>query len=223
MSADIHIYNEDCQKTMKRIPTGSVNLILQDPPYGVTRNEWDNKLDLFIMWPEWERIIKPNGAIIFFAQQPFVSELVSSRPKLFRYDLIWHKPTGTGFLNAKRMPLRNHEHILVFYKRLPTYNPQKTSGHIRKVTTVKHKENCIKTTNYGIHKLTNYDSTNRYPTSVLRFSTDKQKQALHPTQKPVDLLRYLIRTYSKKKNWSLTAMQAQGVQRLRVYWKVENS
>jgi site-specific DNA-methyltransferase (adenine-specific) len=102
------IFNENCLDTLGRIKSAFIDLMLQDPPYGVTRNAWDKKPDLSIMWPEWERVIKDNGAMIFFPQQPFTSELVMSKPKLFRYDLIWYKPLGSGFLNAKRMPLRNH-------------------------------------------------------------------------------------------------------------------
>ena len=121
-----------------------------------------------------------------------------SNEKLHRYNLIWEKTSPTGHLNAKRMPLRSHEDLLVFYRKLPIYNPQKTTGHERKVSTAKHKRNSKKTTNYGEHKLTTYDSTERYPKSVLTFATDKQKSALHPTQKPVALLEYLIKTYTNE-------------------------
>jgi site-specific DNA-methyltransferase (adenine-specific) len=117
--------------------------------------------------------------------------------------LVWQKTTPTGHLNAKKMPLRSHEDILVFYKKLPTYNPQKTIGHERKVSTAKHKRNSKKTTNYGKHGLTTYDSTERYPKSVLTFATDKQKSALHPTQKPLELIKYLVRTYSNEGDWVL--------------------
>jgi DNA modification methylase len=121
-----------------------------------------------------------------------------SNEKLHRYNLIWEKTTPTGHLNAKKMPLRSHEDILVFYKKLPTYNPQKTTGHKRKVSTAQHKRGSKKTTNYGEHGLTTYDSTERYPKSVLKFATDKQKVALHPTQKPLALMEYLIATYSNE-------------------------
>lgn len=121
-----------------------------------------------------------------------------SNEKLHRYNLIWEKTTPTGHLNAKKMPLRSHEDILVFYKQLPTYNPQKTTGHERKVSTANHKRNSKKTTNYGEHGLTTYDSTERYPKSVWRFSTDKQKSAFHPTQKPLKLIEELVKTYSNE-------------------------
>lgn len=119
-----------------------------------------------------------------------------SNEKWHRYNIIWEKTTPTGHLNAKRMPMRSHEDMLVFYDKLPTYNPQKTTGHVRKVSTAKHKRNSKKTTNYGEHDLTSYDSTERYPKSVWKFATDKQKSALHPTQKPVALIKELIKTYS---------------------------
>jgi len=111
---DVLFYNEDCRITLGRIADGTIDLMLQDPPYGVTRNRWDIKPALALMWPEWMRVTKERAAMLFFAQQPFASELVLSAPKLFRYDLIWEKTLPTGFLNAGRMPLRNHEHILVF-------------------------------------------------------------------------------------------------------------
>lgn len=122
--------------------------------------------------------------------------MMLSNPKIHRYNMIWQKTTPTGFLNANRMPLRAHEDIMVFYKKQPTYNPQKTTGHVRKVSTAAHKRNSTKTLDYGDHGIHTYDSTERFPTSVLTFKTDKQTCALHPTQKPVDLCRYIIRTYS---------------------------
>jgi site-specific DNA-methyltransferase (adenine-specific) len=144
------------------------------------------------MWNEAFRVIKDNGAIIVFGAEPFSSILRTSCLKFFRYDLIWEKTLPVGFLNAKKMPLRAHETISVFYKKLPAYNPQKTTGHERKTAT-----RVNKTTIYGkADKETAYDSTERYPRSVLKFSHDKQKKPLHPTQKPIALLRYLIRTYS---------------------------
>jgi site-specific DNA-methyltransferase (adenine-specific) len=165
---------------------------------GVTKNKWDSIIPLDKLWKQYERIIKSNGAIILFGQDKFSARLMMSNEKLHRYNLIWEKTTPTGHLNAKRMPLRSHEDILVFYKKLPYYNPQKTSGHERKVSTAEHKKNSKKTTNYGEHGLTTYDSTERYPKSVWKFATDKQKEALHPTQKPVSLLEELIKTYTNK-------------------------
>jgi len=193
----------DCLQLMKQIPDQSINLICCDLPYGVTKNKWDSLIDLNLLWEQYERVIVENGAIVLFGQDKFSARLMLSNEKLHRYNLIWEKITPTGHLNAKRMPLRSHEDILVFYKKLPTYNPQKTTGHERKVSTAKHKRNSKKTTNYGKHGLTTYDSTERYPKSVLTFATDKQKSALHPTQKPLELIKYLVRTYSNEYDWIL--------------------
>lgn len=119
-----------------------------------------------------------------------------SNKKMWRYNLIWEKTQPTGFLNAKKMPLRSHEDICVFYKNLPTYNPQMSEGHTRKVSKAEHKVNCKRTTDYGEHGLTTYDSTSRYPRSVWRFAKDVQKSALHPTQKPLALIEEIIKTYT---------------------------
>lgn len=186
----------DCLDLMNNIPSGSVDMILCDLPYGKTKNKWDCIIDFSALWVQYERIIKPNGAIVLTGQDKFSARLMLSNEKLHRYNLIWEKTSPTGHLNAKRMPLRSHEDILVFYKELPIYNPQKTCGHERKVSTAFHKRNSKKTSNYGEHGLTTYDSTERYPKSVLKFATDKQKLSLHPTQKPVALFEYLIITYT---------------------------
>ncbi len=191
-------YFGDCLEVMKLIDDATIDLIICDLPYGVTKNKWDSVIDLKVLWGEYERVIKTNGAIILFGQDKFSARLMLSNEKLHRYNLIWQKTTPTGHLNAKKMPLRSHEDILVFYKKLPTYNPQKTTGHKRKVSTAQHKRGSKKTTNYGEHGLTTYDSTERYPKSVLKFATDKQKVALHPTQKPLALMEYLIATYSNE-------------------------
>lgn len=193
------IYCEDCLEGMKLIPDSTADMILCDLPYGITsRNKWDSILPFKPLWREYERIIKHNGAIVLFASGIFTSELMQSSRKMWRYNLIWEKTTPTGFLNAKRMPLRIHEDICVFYKALPTYNPIKTTGNKRKTSTAEHKRNCKNTTNYGEHGLITYDSTERYPKSVLKFANDKQKSALHPTQKPVALCEYLIKTYTNE-------------------------
>lgn len=191
-------YFGDCLDVMKFIGDATIDLILCDLPYGVTKNKWDSVIDLKELWCEYERVIKDNGAIVLFGQDKFSAKLMLSNEKLHRYNLIWEKTTPTGHLNAKKMPLRSHEDLLVFYKKLPTYNPQKTTGHKRKVSTAHHKRDSKKTTNYGEHGLTTYDSTERYPKSVLKFATDKQKVALHPTQKPLALMEYLIATYSNE-------------------------
>ena len=192
----IDLRQGDCLELMKEIPDGSVDMILCDLPYGATRNKWDIIVPFFPLWLQYRRIIKDNGAIVLFGSGRFTAMLVNSNPTMWRYNLVWQKTTPTGFLNANRQPLRTHEDICVFYKKQPTYVPQKTTGHKRKVSTAQHKRGCKKTSNYGEHGLNSYDSTERFPTSVLTFATDKQKSSLHPTQKPVALLEYLIKTYT---------------------------
>lgn len=150
------------------------------------------------LWTHYNRIIKDNGAILLFAQVPFNMTLGNSNLRMLKYEWIWEKTSATGHLNAKKMPMKAHENILVFYKKPPTYNPIKTTGHERKVSKAEHKINCKATTNYGEFGLTTYDSTERYPRSVITFPKDIQKSALHPTQKPVGLLEYFIKTYSNE-------------------------
>ena len=194
----VNLYSGDCLELMKDISSGSVDLILTDPPYGTTNCRWDTIIPFDPMWEQMKRIIKPNGAICLFGGEPFSSALRMSNIKNFRYDWYWQKTTPTGFLNAKKQPLRNIETISVFYSKQPTYNPQKTYGHERKVSLAKHKQNCKKAEEYNDYDLASYDSTERYPTQTLQFKTDRQKSALHPTQKPVALLEYLVLTYTNE-------------------------
>lgn len=209
MNQNIKIHQGDCFDIMATIPDKSIDMILCDLPYGVTaRNKWDSVIDLDKLWEQYNRIIKDNGAIILFGQGMFTAKLMISNAGMWRYNLIWEKTQPTGFLNAKRMPMRNHEDICVFYKKAPTYNPQKTLGHIRKTSTAEHKRQCKMSTDYSGHELKDYDSTERYPLSVVKiplesdsiitFSKDTQKEALHPTQKPVALCEYLIRMFSNE-------------------------
>lgn len=191
------IRNDCCFQAMKLIPSGSIDVIIADLPYGVTNNTWDKKLPLSMLWCHYNRLIKPNGVVILFGQGLFSANLMLSNREMYRYSLVWHKTTPTGFLNANRMPMRSHEDILIFYKKQPTYNPQKTQGHERKVSKTSHHTGKT-TDNYGDHKFTDYDSTERFPTSVLTFKTDKQKEQLHPTQKPVKLIEWLLKTYSNE-------------------------
>lgn len=191
----------NCLELMKNIPGHSVDMVLCDLPYNMTRNEWDCAFPLNHLWMQYNRIVKENGAVVLFGSGHFTVDLINSADNCgfnWRYNLVWEKTTPTGFLNANRQPLRTHEDICVFYNKQPTYNPQKTNGHTRKVSTAYHKRNAKKTTNYGEHNLKSYDSTERFPTSVIKFATDKQKSALHPTQKPVALLEWLIKTYTNE-------------------------
>lgn len=195
----IKLYKNDCLIEMKNISDKSIDLILCDLPYEQTaRNKWDLKLPFAPLWAEYKRIIKDNGAIILFANGMFTAELMMSNRNMWRYNLVWEKTQPTGFLNAKRMPLRNHEDICVFYKKLPVYNPQKTAGHKRKVSSASSKTKYKKSYDYNDVSRTSYDSTERYPKSVLCFPKDVQKTALHPTQKPVALLEYIIKSYSNE-------------------------
>lgn len=189
----------DCLELMKKVPDKSIDMILCDLPYGQTqRNKWDVVIPFEKLWEHYNRVIKDNGVIVLFANGMFTAELMLSNKAMWKYNLIWEKTQPTGFLNAKKMPLRNHEDICIFYNKLPTYNPQKTTGHIRKTSKAEHKVGSKNTTNYGEHGLTTYNSTERYPKSVWKYAKDIQKSALHPTQKPVALLEELIKTYTNE-------------------------
>ena len=186
------IYNEDCLEGMKRIPDGSVDAIICDLPYGTTRNAWDSVIPLDKLWEQYKRIAKKNAAICLFAQTPFDKVLGCSNLEWLKYEWIWEKEMGTGYLNAKKMPLKNHENILVFYRELPTYNPNMRQGF----EPYKYKSGD-QGTNYGNHEsVITISNGERYPLSVLNYNRDSD--SFHPTQKPVDLLRYLIRTYSNE-------------------------
>lgn len=185
----------DCLEEMKEIDSNSIDAVIADIPYGTTNCKWDTVIDLELMWSQLKRIIKEKGVIILTAQTPFDKVLGASNLSMLKYEWILEKPAATGFFNAKKMPLKAHENILVFYNKLPTYNPQMTHGHKRK-TAVK---TIVDSDCYGkAFKKTNYDSTDRYPRSVQKFSSEKQYCNLHPTQKPVALMEYLIKTYTNE-------------------------
>ena len=186
---------------MKDIPDKSIDMILCDLPYGVTRNQKDVSLPLDKLWKQYCRIIKDNGCIALFGQGLFFIDLANSNRKMYRYDLIWDKVLTSGFLNAKRMPLRRHEQVAIFYKKQPTYNPQFTIGKPLHSKGVAYKTTPIKNNNYGKFKSTNDEragSTEKYPTSILKFSKPHPSNTKHPTQKSVELLEYLIKTYTNK-------------------------
>ena len=188
----IDIKQGDCLELMKDIPDESIDMILCDLPYGTTKNKWDSVIPLNKLWKSYERIIKDNGAIVLFSQMPFSAELVHSNLKLFKYEWILQKDNGTGFLNAKKMPLKIHENILVFYKKLPLYNPQMRTGF--KPYKCKQGRHS---TNYGAYEQGHITESNgeRYPIDIIKFKKDS---GLHPTQKPVELLEYLIKTYTNE-------------------------
>lgn len=199
----IKLLRGDCLELMRGIPDGSVDMILCDLPYGVTRNKWDSELALDALWPEYKRIIKPNGAICLHADGLFMAKLMLSEPRLWRYNLIWSKVHSSGFLNANRMPLRLTEEICVFYKKQPTYNPQKTEGaksHSKGRAAGKDTaEAGFAYHNYGKHVIVDNSEAHgsmKYPTSLLTFQRPHPSKARHPTEKPVPLLEWLIRTYT---------------------------
>ena len=188
------LFHGDCLEIMKKIPDKSIDMILCDMPYGTTQNKWDTVINLELLWEQYERIIKDNGAIVLFAQTPFDKVLGASNLKLLKYEWIWEKEQGTGHLNAKKMPLKSHENILVFYKKLPIYNPQ-IIGNEKRI--VKRSGEKLKTTNYGDSiEIAKSEYAGRYPKDVLKFNRDKER--LHPTQKPVDLLKFLIKSYTNE-------------------------
>ena len=188
----IDLRQGDCLEVMKDIPDKSIDMILCDLPYGTTRNKWDSTIQLDKLWDQYNRIIKTNGVICLFAQTPFDKILGASNIKMLKYEWIWEKDNGTGFLNAKKMPLKIHENILVFYKKPPCYNPQMRTGFKPyKCTQGRHSSN------YGDYKQGHITESNgeRYPIDVIKFG---RECGLHPTQKPVALLEYLIKTYTNE-------------------------
>lgn len=190
------IYNEDCLEGMKRIPSKSIDMILCDLPYGTTKCAWDVIIPFDKLWKQYNRIIKDNGAIVLTGTEPFSSFLRLSNLEQYKYDWIWDKVKGTGFYNAKKQPMRNHELISVFYKKQPTYNPQKTKGHVLKSSF---RSKSLQSDVYGKNnKDSYYFSSERYPRSIQIFSADTQKSSIHSTQKPVALFEYLIKTYTNE-------------------------
>lgn len=187
----------DCLDKFYDIKDKSVDLVLADIPYGTTQCKWDTVIPLEPMWNQLKRIVKPAGAIILFAQTPFDKVLGASNIKMLKYEIIWEKTAATGHLNAKKMPMKAHENILVFYKKLPVYNPQMTTGH-KPVNTYKKKHNSDGECYGNTISVSGGGNTTRYPRSIQVFSSDKQKCKLHPTQKPVSLMEYLVKTYSNE-------------------------
>ena len=184
------LYLGDCLDVMPNLQ--HVDMVICDLPYGTTQNKWDSIIPLSPLWREYERLCR--GAIVLTAQTPFDKVLGASNLRMLKYEWIWEKTNPTGHLNANKAPMKAHENVLVFYDHMPTYNPQKTTGHTRKTAT----KRMDRTTNYGVQNFLQigYDSTERYPRSVLTIPSDKQRSKLHPTQKPVALMRYLIETYT---------------------------
>ncbi|WP_367769420.1 site-specific DNA-methyltransferase [Flavobacterium sp. WC2421] len=194
------LFFNDCFDVFPIIKDKSIDMIFCDLPYGTTNCSWDSVLDLPKLWKEYERVIKDNGAIILTAQTPFDKVLGVSNLKLLRYEWIWEKTTATGHYNAKKMPMKAHENVLIFYKNLPTYNPIKTQGHKPVNSFTKYIETQNGTEIYGKSnkEVSGGGNTDRYPRSVQIFASDKQKLKLHSTQKPAALTDYFIETYSNE-------------------------
>jgi site-specific DNA-methyltransferase (adenine-specific) len=180
----------DCLEVMRLIPDKSIDMILCDLPYGTTACKWDSVIPFESLWAEYERVIKDNGAIVLTASQPFTTVLANSNLRLFRYAWVWEKEQGVNFLMAKKQPLKVHEDILVFYKKQPTYNPQMTKGK----PYISGKGDSGEVTG-RVKKIQTKNEGTRYPRSVIKFN---REVGLHPTQKPVALFEYLIRTYTNE-------------------------
>ena len=188
----IKLYNNDCLKILPTLPDHSVDMVLADLPFETTRNEWDHIIPMDQLWKQYKRLLKAGGVVALFGDEPFSSSLRLSNPKWYRYDWYWIKNRGSGFLNAKKMPLKAVETISIFYPRLPLYNPQMLKGKPYKA------KNDTKSSNWGSYKtgwVTDNKGT-RYPVNAIHFN--KLAKTVHPTQKPVDLLEYLIKTYTNE-------------------------
>lgn len=190
-----NVIQGDTLEEMAKIPDGTVDMLLVDLPYGTTQNKWDSVIPLDKLWKEYNRIVKENGAMIFTASGLFTATLMLSNAKNYKYKYVWEKSKSTNFLNAKKQPLRKHEDVLVFYRKQPQYNPQMTQGE---PYTKGIRKNQL-TGSYGEFNPTLVESSgDRYPVDVLYFKTaESEGSVVHPTQKPIELARYLIRTFSK--------------------------
>jgi len=193
------IIQGDCLIEMPKIPDKSIDMILCDLPYGTTACKWDTIIPFEPLWEQYKRIIKDNGAIVLTASQPFTSALVMSNPAQFKYSWIWDKKLATGHLNAKRMPMKKHEDILVFYSGVALYNPQLIKRQEGKRTNKgTGKIQGLNDSAYGIRKDSSGEYDFRQPTSILEISNADRTKRLHPTQKPVALFEYLIKTYTNE-------------------------
>lgn len=216
----ITLQHGDCLELMSELPDKSIDMVLCDLPYGTTQNKWDTQINLDALWAHYKRVVKDNGAICLFAQNPFAASLICSNPRHFRYEWVWRKSIATGFLNSNKMPLRAHELILVFYARLPVYNQQRRTGfHNYTNIRANEKANDRGGANYGHIRAKAKGRVNpepyhggspsygkqyvsasivtdgtRCPIDVLEFSSHQNK--MHPTAKPVPLCEYLIKTYT---------------------------
>ena len=204
---DIELWQGDCLELMNNIPDKSVDMILCDLPYGTTHNKWDSVIPFEPLWEHYNRIIKDNGAICLFGSEPFTSKLICSNIKIFKYNWIWQKNKCTGFLNAKKQPLNDNETISVFYRRQCIYNPQMTIAdkvYKRGFVIRDREKNIQQSDNYGQQKsFYQIDNGLRYPKRIQYFNNNNTQNQLHPTQKPVALCEYLIKTYTNVGGWFL--------------------
>lgn len=195
-STDIinNIFEGDCLKYMKQFPDNCIDMVLCDLPYGTTQNKWDCSIPLDKLWKEYKRIVKDTGAIVLTSQGIFTAALIMSNVSMFRYKWVWEKSKATNFLNSKKQPLRKHEDICVFYKKQPIYHPQMISGEPYDKGMRKNQLSG----SYGDFQSVHVHSKGlRYPTDVLYFKTaESEGKVIHPTQKPIELGRYMIRTYT---------------------------
>ena len=188
------LFEGDCLKYLKQFPDNSIDMVLCDLPYGTTQNKWDSVIPLYKLWKEYERVVKDNGAIVLTSQGLFTAQLMMSNPKMFKYKWIWEKSKPTNFLNANKQPLRKYEDVCVFYKKQPTYNPQMTKGEPYNKGIRKNQLSGSYGEFQPVHVHSNGD---RYPIDIIYFKTaESEGRVIHPTQKPIELGRYLVRTYS---------------------------
>jgi len=188
------VFEADCLEKMREIPNESINLILCDLPYGMTQNAWDSYIPLEPLWEQYKRIIKPNGVIALTSNGVFTAKLIISQEKLYKYKWVWEKSKPTNFLNAKKQPLRKHEDVCIFYQKQPIYNPQMTIG---KAYDKGIRKSQLSGSYGDFHPVHVQSSGERYPTDILYIKTaESEGKVVHPTQKPIELGRYLIRTYT---------------------------
>ena len=189
-----NVFEGDCLEIMKQLPDKSIDMVLCDLPYGTTQNKWDSVIPLGELWQQYRRIVKDDGAIVLTSQGMFTAELMVSNPKMFRYKWIWEKSKSTNFLNAKKQPLRKHEDVCVFYRKQPVYHPQMIDGLPYDKGIRKNQMSG----SYGDFQPVHVHSDGkRYPTDIIYFKTaESEGKVFHPTQKPVELGRYFVRTYT---------------------------
>ena len=192
----IKLIQGDCLVEMQNMPDKSIDAIICDLPYGTTACKWDNVIPFEPLWAQYKRIIKPNGAIVLFGSQPFTSALVMSNPKMFRYEWVWKKSRPANFMNAKYQPMKYHENILVFSKKTHNYYPIKIKGNKNHASKPRQGKSNI----YNIENNKNGIDINdmKYPQSIADFKSTDSTKNLHPTQKPIELMEYLVKTYTKE-------------------------